>query len=50
MLQFWETVLPLVKDLRVRFILAMAGNVFALWFLTSYFKKLIPDLPTELLN
>ncbi len=48
MLEFWENILPLVKDLRIRFALAMLGNVLVLWFLISYFKILIPDLPPEL--
>ncbi len=46
MLQLWETLLPLVKDLRIRFAMAMLGNVIVLWFLVTYFKKFIPDLPT----
>ncbi len=50
MLDAWERILPLVKDLRVRFALAMAGNLMALWFLTTYFKKLIPNLPSELIS
>ena len=50
MLQMWETLLPLVKDLRVRFALAMVGNVVVLLFLYTFFKKFLPDLPTELLN
>ena len=47
MLQMWESILPLVKDLRVRFALAMLGNLVILWFLLTYFKNLIPDLPAE---
>ena len=50
LLQVWENILPLVKDLRVRFAIAMLGNVVALWFLVTYFKNLIPDLPSELLS
>ena len=50
MLLFWEKFLPLVKDMRIRFALAMLGNLMALWFLTTYFKKLIPDLPTDLFS
>ena len=50
MLQIWDSILPLVKDLRVRFALAMLGNVIALWFLATYFKNIIPDLPTELIS
>tara|TARA_Y100001968_G_C19289992_1_gene683715 strand:- start:268 stop:438 length:171 start_codon:yes stop_codon:yes gene_type:complete len=48
MLEAWEKVLPLVKDLRVRFALAMIGNLVVLWFLATYFKNLIPNLPPEL--
>tara|TARA_B100000700_G_scaffold225880_1_gene249209 strand:+ start:599 stop:766 length:168 start_codon:yes stop_codon:yes gene_type:complete len=44
----WERILEVVKDLRVRFALAMLGNVLALWFLITYFKRLIPDLPEDL--
>ena len=40
--------LELVKDLRVRFALAMLGNLFILWFLANYFKQFIPNLPPEL--
>ena len=49
MLQIWDTLLPLVKDLRVRFALAMVANVLILWFLTTYFKSMIPNLPSDLL-
>ncbi len=48
MLQVWDTILPLVKDLRVRFALAMLGNLVVLWFLVTYFKQFIPDLPEGL--
>ena len=47
MLQAWEAILPLVKDLRVRFALAMLGNILALWFLVTFFKKMIPNLPAD---
>ncbi len=50
LLQIWDTILPFVKDLRVRFGLAMLGNVLAIWFLITYFKKLIPALPPELVS
>ena len=43
-----EIFVELVKDLRVRFALAMMGNLFILWFLASYFKQFIPNLPPEL--
>ncbi len=49
-LQAWEAILPLVKDLRVRFALAMVGNLVALWFLVTYFKRLIPNLPQDLIS
>tara|TARA_B100000700_G_C14874264_1_gene774883 strand:+ start:199 stop:396 length:198 start_codon:yes stop_codon:yes gene_type:complete len=48
LLSIWEKLLPFAKDLRVRFAIAMLGNVLALWFLSSYFKNLIPNLPPEL--
>ncbi len=46
-LQFWETVLanPLLKDLRVRFAIAMVGNLVAIWFVVTFLKKFVPDLP-----
>tara|TARA_B100000700_G_C14216860_1_gene477396 strand:- start:21 stop:170 length:150 start_codon:yes stop_codon:yes gene_type:complete len=43
-----ENLIELLKDLRIRFAFAMLGNIFILWFLASYFKKFIPDLPAEL--
>ena len=49
-LQLWETILPLVKDLKVRFALAMLGNLLALLFLITFFKNLIPDLPSDLIS
>ena len=48
MLEIWERLLPFAKDLRLRFAIAMLGNILALWFLSSYFKNFIPDLPPEL--
>ncbi len=49
MLEIWDKILPLVKDLRVRFALAMLGNALALWFIVTYFKKLIPEMPVDFL-
>ena len=49
LLEAWEKLLPFAKDLRFRFALAMVGNILALWFLSSYFKNLIPNLPPELM-
>ena len=50
LLSLWDQILPLVKDLRVRFAFAMLGNLLAIWFLANYMKNLIPDLPPELLS
>ncbi len=44
-LKLWEVILPLVKDMRLRFALAMLGNLIILWILISVFKKFIPNLP-----
>ena len=43
-----EKFLEIAKDLRVRFAIAMIGNIFILWFLATYFKQFIPNLPPEL--
>ena len=48
MLQLWETILPMFKDLRIRFAFAMLGNLVILYFLTTYFMKFLPDLPADL--
>ena len=52
LLNFWETVLssPLVKDLRVRFAIVMAGNLVVVWFLYTYLKKFVPDLEVPFLG
>ena len=47
-MELLQKLLGLVKDLRVRFALAMLGNIFILWFLATYFKQFIPNLPPEL--
>jgi len=46
-LQFWETALanPLLKDLRVRFAIAMVGNLVAILFVLAFLKRFVPDLP-----
>ncbi len=49
-LKFWEFVLPLVKDMRIRFALAMAGNLVILWFFIFYFKKFLPEIPENFIN
>ena len=48
MLEIWEKILPLVKDLRLSFALAMAGNLLAILFMYTFFKKMIPDMPSQL--
>ncbi len=50
LLRIWEFLLPFVKDMKVRFAVAMLGNVLALWFLITYFKKLIPNLPEDFIS
>ncbi len=52
LLRFWESVLgnPLVKDLRIRFAVVMAGNLFVVWFLYTYLKKFVPDLEVPFLG
>jgi len=46
-LQFWETALanPLLQDLRVRFAIAMVGNLIAILFVLFFLKRFVPDLP-----
>ena len=43
-----EKLLGLVKDLRIRFAIAMIGNLIVFLFLATYFKQFIPNLPPEL--
>ena len=50
LLNLWESILPFAKDLRIRFALAMLGNLAALWFITTYFKRFIPDLSIGITN
>ena len=44
-LKLWEIILPLVKDMRLRFALAMLGNLVILLVLINVFKQFVPDLP-----
>ena len=46
-LQFWEKALanPLLKDLRVRFAIAMVGNLVAILFVLVFLKRFVPELP-----
>ncbi|ABX08665.1 Hypothetical protein P9211_07341 [Prochlorococcus marinus str. MIT 9211] len=49
-MKLWEFILPLVKDMRVRFAMAMLGNIIILWFFITYFKKFLPDLPDNFIG
>jgi len=46
-LQFWEQALSssVLKDLRVRFAIAMVGNLVAIGFVLFFLKKFVPELP-----
>ena len=50
LLQLWENLLPFAKDLRIRFALAMLGNVLAILFIFSLSKMFIPGLEDQLFN
>ena len=50
LLQLWENILPFVKDLRIRFALAMLGNILAIVFIFSLSKMFIPGLEEQLFN
>ena len=59
LLQLWENLLPFAKDLRIRFALAMLGNilaivmlgnVLAILFIFSLCKLFIPGLEEQLFN
>ena len=50
LLQVWESLLPFAKDLRIRFALAMLGNVLAILFIFSLSKLFIPGLEEKLVN
>ena len=41
LLQLWENLLPFAKDLRIRFAIAMLGNVLAILFIFLYPVALI---------
>ncbi|WP_320667997.1 hypothetical protein [Prochlorococcus sp. MIT 1307] len=49
-LQFWETALanPVLKDLKVRFAIAMVGNIVAVVFILYFLKRFVPDLPIDI--
>ena len=50
LLQLWENLLPFAKDLRIRFAIAMLGNVLAILFIFSLCKMFIPGLEEQLFN
>ena len=50
LLQLWENLLPYVKDLRIRFAIAMLGNILAILFIFSLSKLFIPGLEDQLFN
>ena len=50
LLQLWESILPFAKDLRIRFALAMLGNVLAILFIFSLSKMFVPGLEEQLFN
>ena len=50
LLQLCENLLPFAKDLRIRFAIAMLGNVLAILFIFSLCKMFIPGLEEQLFN
>ena len=50
LLQLWENILPFAKDLRIRFAIAMLGNILAILFIYSLSKKFIPGIEEQLFN
>ena len=50
LLSVWENILPYVKDLRIRFALAMVGNILALLFIYYVSKLFIPGLENDLFS
>ena len=48
LLNLWENILPFAKDLRIRFALAMLGNILAIIFIFSIAKLFVPGLEIEL--
>ena len=50
LLQLWESVLPFAKDLRIRFALAMFGNILALIFIYNIAKRFVPGLENQLFS
>ncbi len=50
LLQLWENVLPFAKDLRIRFAIAMIGNIIAILFIYSISKLFVPGLENQLFS
>mgnify|MGYP001389797693 FL=1 len=50
LLSLWENILPFAKDLRIRFAIAMLGNILAIVFIYSLSKMFIPGLEDQLFN
>ena len=50
LLSLWENTLPFAKDLRIRFAIAMLGNILAIIFIYSLSKMFIPGLEDQLFN
>ena len=50
LLSLWENILPFAKDLRIRFAIAMLGNIIAIIFIYSLSKMFIPGLEDQLFN
>ena len=50
LLSLWENLLPFAKDLRIRFALAMFGNILAILFIFNISKRFVPGLENDLFN
>ncbi len=50
LLSLWENILPFAKDLRIRFAIAMLGNILAIIFIYTLSKMFIPGLEDQLFN
>jgi len=50
LLQLWETLLPFAEDLRIRFAIAMLGNILAILFIFTLCKMFVPGLEEQLFS
>ena len=48
LLNLWENLLPFAKDLKIRFALAMLGNILAIIFIYAIAQKFVPGLENQL--